>query len=63
MVQRYDNDDEPKKKNKVVKEEVEEEKVEEEKPENKIPMIPHYEDLILGEIMAIRLMLEKKLAN
>jgi len=54
MVQRYDNDDEPKAKKKKVK--VVEEEV---KEENKIPMIPHYQDLILGELVAIRMLLEK----
>jgi len=72
MVQRYDNDDEenPIKKKKKVEEKVEEkieEKIEEvkeveevENQEGKIPMIPNYLDLIIGELIAICLLLERQ---
>jgi len=46
---------------KVVKKKVEpEEEPATEKGENQIPMIPNYLDLILGEVNAIRVMLEKQ---
>ncbi|OQY40992.1 MAG: hypothetical protein B6229_00370 [Spirochaetaceae bacterium 4572_7] len=57
MVQRFDNEEEEKpKKKKLGKAKVVEEET---KPENNIPMIPNYNDLMLGELIAIRLALEK----
>ncbi len=44
---------------KAEKEEVKEVEVTDEE-ENKIPMIPNYLDLILGELNAIRVMLENQ---
>lgn len=45
---------------KETKEEEEIKDKETDKEENQIPMIPNYLDLILGEVNAIRILLEKQ---
>lgn len=44
----------------VIRKAEKEETKEEEKEENNIPMIPNYLDLILGEVNAIRILLENQ---
>ena len=59
MVQRFDNEEDEKPiKKKLGRLKVVEE-VEETKPESNIPMMLNYDDLILGELIVIRLASEK----